>query len=261
MVRLAALLFAFPIGLAGIILLIGRDWIGLVLLSAALLSAAIHFVPRGVRAVRRLIENRRVRRLPQPTIRRSSRSPPICGVCCGSTTPPTVGGQREAQPPHAGIGSRDYRSCAAGGACARCAAPGPAGARQGSAGSSCANCCAALLPRASSCLRPSDSWRRTAATDLLRLASAPRGAAVGGEMPRRMKSPKGSAGFPRQETRRCRGAGWWHNRDRFGGPPRAPAAAGPSASARERCDGTSRAVRPSLAGRAGCWPAWRWWLW
>ena len=52
-------MFAFPIGVAGIILLIGGDWIGLVLLSAALLSAAIHFVPRGVRAVRRFIEQLR----------------------------------------------------------------------------------------------------------------------------------------------------------------------------------------------------------
>jgi hypothetical protein len=52
-------MFAFPIGVAGIILLIGAGWIGLILLSAALLSAAIHFVPRGVRAVRRLIEQLR----------------------------------------------------------------------------------------------------------------------------------------------------------------------------------------------------------
>ena len=63
--QLTALLMVFPIGVAGIIiLLIGRDWIGLFLLSAALPSAAITFVPRGVRAVRRLIEHRRARRFP-----------------------------------------------------------------------------------------------------------------------------------------------------------------------------------------------------
>ena len=131
MVRLAALLFAFPIGLAGIILLIGRNRIGLVLLSAALLSAAIHFVPRGVRAVRRLIENQRVRRLPQPT------NPPIEQIAADLRRllreHDASYGRRAARRAVGAcrIGSRDHRSCAAGGACARCAAPCPVGRTAG----------------------------------------------------------------------------------------------------------------------------------
>jgi hypothetical protein len=78
----ALLLFAVPIGVAGLTLLqaarsmpgagiIRVGQIVLLILSPALLFGATRSVPRGVRAVRRLVDNRRAEANPQPS------NPPI----------------------------------------------------------------------------------------------------------------------------------------------------------------------------------------